>query len=50
MKRRQKNDGVQYRVCTASIYHKTTRKKNLGFLTKCGFEINKEIKGNEAEK
>ena len=32
------------------IYHKKTRKKNLGFWTKCGFEINKEIKGNEAEK
>ena len=32
------------------IYHKTIRKKNLGFWTKCGFEINKEIKGNEAEK
>ena len=27
-----------------------TRKKNLGFWTKCGFEFNKEIKGNEAEK
>ena len=27
-----------------------TRKKNHGFWTKCGFEINKEIKGNEAKK
>ena len=27
-----------------------TRKKNHGFWTKCGFEFNKEIKGNEAEK
>ena len=32
------------------IYHKTTRKKNLWFWTKCGFEINKEISGNEARK
>ena len=32
------------------IYHKTTRKKNLWFWTKCGFEIDKEIKGNKAEK
>ena len=31
------------------IYHKTMRKKNLGFWSKCGFEI-KEIKGKEAEK
>ena len=31
-----------------SIY--VTRKKNHGFWTKCGFEINKEIKGKEAEK
>ena len=31
------------------IYNKT-RKKNLGFWTKRGFEINKEIKGNEAKK
>ena len=27
-----------------------TRKKNHGFWMKCGFEINKEIKGNEAKK
>ena len=26
-----------------------TRKKNHEFWTKCGFEINKEIKGNEAK-
>ena len=33
-----------------SMYDKTIRKKNLGFQTKCGFEFNKEIKGNEAKK
>ena len=33
-----------------SMYDKTIRKKNLGFWLKCGFEINKEIKGKEAEK
>ena len=27
-----------------------TRKKNHGFWTKCGFEINKEITGSEVEK
>ena len=32
------------------IYHQTMRKKNQGFWMKCGFEINKEIKGKEAEK
>ena len=32
------------------MYDQTMRKKNLGFWTKCGFEFNKEIKGNEAEK
>ena len=26
------------------------KKKTLGFWMKCGFEINKEIKGKEAEK
>ena len=26
------------------------RQKNLGFWTKCGFEIDKEMKGNEAKK
>ena len=30
-----------------SIY--VTKKKNHGFWTKCGFEFNREIKGNEAE-
>ena len=33
-----------------SMYDKTIRRKNLGLQTKCGFEFNKEIKGNEAEK
>ena len=33
-----------------SMYDKTIRKKNPGLQTKCGFEINKEIKGNEVEK
>ena len=32
------------------MYDQTIRKKNLEFWTKCGFEINKEIKGNEAKK
>ena len=32
------------------MYDQTIRKKNLEFWTKCGFEINKEIKGNEVEK
>ena len=34
------------------VYVYVTRKKNhgFGFWTKCGFEINKEIKGIEAEK
>ena len=32
------------------IFDYTIRKKNLGFWMKCGIEINKEIKGNEAEK
>ena len=32
------------------IEEQTSRKKNHGFWTKCGFEINKEIKGNEAKK
>ena len=31
------------------MYDQTIRKKNLDFWTKCGFEINKEIKGNEAK-
>ena len=32
------------------MYDQAIRKKNLGLWTKCGFEINKEIKGNKAEK
>ena len=32
------------------ICNQTIRKKNLEFPTKCGFEINKEIIGSEAEK
>ena len=34
----------------AYIYDQTNRKKTFGFWVKCGFEINKEIKGNEAKK
>ena len=33
-----------------SLYNRRIRWKNLGLQTKCGFEFNKEIKGNEAEK
>ena len=32
------------------MYDQTIRKKTLAFWMKCGFEINKEIKGKEAEK
>ena len=32
------------------IHYQTKRKKTLGFWTKCGFETNKEMKGNEVEK
>ena len=32
------------------IYNQTMKKKTLGFWMKCGFEINKEIQGHEAEK
>ena len=32
------------------MYDQAIRKKSLGLWTKCGFEINKEIKGNEVEK
>ena len=32
------------------ICNQTMRKKNLGFWSKCGFEIIKEIQGKEAEK
>ena len=32
------------------MYNQTMRKKNHGFWRKRGFEINKEIKGNEANK
>ena len=32
-----------------SLYDRRIRRKNLGLQTKCGFEINKEIKGNEAK-
>ena len=34
----------------AYIHDQTKREKTLGFWMKCGFEINKEIKENEAEK
>ena len=34
----------------AYIHDQTNRKKTLGFWIKCGFEINKEIKGNETKK
>ena len=43
---RQKNDGFPYNLVNMYV----TRKKNLGFWTKCGFEINKEIKENKAKK
>ena len=32
------------------MYQQTMTKKNVVFWTKCGFEINKEIQGHEAEK
>ena len=32
------------------ICNQTMKKKTLGFWMKCGFEINKEIKRNEAKK
>ena len=32
------------------IYSLSNKKKTVGVWTKCGFEINKEIKRNEAEK
>ena len=32
------------------IHNRTKRKKTLGFWTKCGFETNKDLKGNEVEK
>ena len=48
---RQKNNGFDTKFGFGiHKYGQTRKKKNIGFLMKCGFDINKEIKDNEAEK
>ena len=32
------------------MYEQTMKQKNVVFWTECGFEINKELSGNEARK